>query len=117
MQEHAEFDIEDLKEHEEATKVKNINKIELGKYVSRCRDVAAVVLSGVLRRRYEIDTWYYSPFPEEFRQCETLYFCEFCMKFMASRLTLKRHQVALQLSDNHYDLTLTSSLDHRKSVS
>jgi histone acetyltransferase MYST1 len=34
------------KEHEEITKVKNIPRIELG--------------------RYEIDAWYYSPYPEEY---------------------------------------------------
>jgi len=34
------------KEHEEVTKVKNIDLIEFGKY--------------------EIDTWYFSPYPEEY---------------------------------------------------
>lgn len=75
--EHEEFDPKDLKEHEEATKVKNINKIELG--------------------RWEMDTWYYSPFPEEFRQCEKLWFCEFCLKFMKSATTLARHQKKCEL--------------------
>jgi len=45
--EHAEFDPASLREHEEFTKVKNIQTIELGKY--------------------EVDTWYFSPFPPAYK--------------------------------------------------
>ena len=62
------------KEHEEITKVKNINTIELG--------------------RYEIDTWYFSPYPEEFAKCDKLYLCEFCLKYMKKKKTLQRHKVS-----------------------
>ena len=48
------------KEHEEITKVKNITSIEIG--------------------RYEVDTWYYSPYPEEYCKDKKLYICEFCLK-------------------------------------
>jgi len=60
------------KEHEELTKMKNINRIELG--------------------RYEIDTWYFSPYPEEFAKCDKLYLCEFCLKYMKRKRTLIRHK-------------------------
>jgi histone acetyltransferase MYST1 len=53
--------------------VKNINVIELG--------------------RYEIDTWYFSPYPEEFAKCDKLYICEFCLKYMKKKKTLNRHKV------------------------
>jgi len=56
------------KEHEEITKVKNINTIELG--------------------RYEIDTWYFSPYPEEFAKCDKLFICEFCLKYMKKKRKL-----------------------------
>lgn len=59
------------REHEEKTKVKNIQVIELGKF--------------------ELDTWYYSPFPQEYACCHKLYFCEFCLKYMHSKKTLVRH--------------------------
>jgi len=65
------------KEHEEITKVKNINMIELG--------------------RYEIDTWYFSPYPEEFAKCDKLYLCEFCLKYMKKKKTLVRHKVSIRL--------------------
>jgi histone acetyltransferase MYST1 len=66
------------KEHEEITKVKNINTIEIG--------------------RYDIDTWYFSPYPEEFAKCDKLYICEFCLKYMKKKKTLNRHKVRLFLS-------------------
>eukprot|EP00249_Psilotum_nudum_P004866 c18351_g1_i1 orf=345-1550(+) len=65
------------KEHEEKTKVKNIQVVELGKH--------------------EIDTWYYSPFPEEYSNEHKLYICEFCLKYMKKRKTLQRHKEKCQL--------------------
>ena len=59
------------KEHEEKTKVKNIQMIELGKY--------------------ELDTWYYSPFPDEYASAFKLFFCEYCLKYMHSKKTLVKH--------------------------
>eukprot|EP01111_Echinosteliopsis_oligospora_P005451 TRINITY_DN1879_c0_g1_i1.p1 TRINITY_DN1879_c0_g1~~TRINITY_DN1879_c0_g1_i1.p1 ORF type:complete len:401 (-),score=63.17 TRINITY_DN1879_c0_g1_i1:108-1310(-) len=65
------------KEHEEITKVKNINTIEIG--------------------RYEVDTWYFSPYPEEFAKCSKLYICEFCLKYMKKKKTLTRHKLKCDL--------------------
>jgi histone acetyltransferase MYST1 len=52
--------------------VKNIQTIEIGKF--------------------EVDTWYFSPYPEEFANCQKLYMCEFCLKYMKKRKTLQRHK-------------------------
>jgi histone acetyltransferase MYST1 len=59
------------KEHEEITKVKNIQSIILGKY--------------------EIETWYFSPYPEEYCGEDKLFVCEYCLKYMKKRKTLRRH--------------------------
>lgn len=59
------------REHEEKTKVKNIQCIELG-----C---------------FELDTWYYSPFPDEYATAHKLFFCEYCLKYMHSKKTLVKH--------------------------
>lgn len=75
MQGHEELDAASLREHEEFTKVKNIATIELG--------------------RYEIETWYFSPFPPEYNDCVKLYFCEFCLNFMKHKEQLQRHMVSL----------------------
>ena len=42
---------------------------------------------------YEIDTWYYSPYPSEFTNNKILYICEFCLKYMSKKSTLIRHMV------------------------
>jgi hypothetical protein len=59
-------------EREQATKVKNIQTVELGKY--------------------EMETWYYSPYPEEFSKCAKLFLCEFCLKYFRKSKTLERHK-------------------------
>jgi histone acetyltransferase MYST1 len=61
------------KEHEEITKVKNIQSIVLGKY--------------------EIDTWYFSPYPEEYAGDEKMHICEYCLKYMKKQKTLINHAV------------------------
>ncbi|EDV94464.1 histone acetyltransferase KAT8 [Drosophila grimshawi] len=50
------------KEHEQITKVKYIDKLIFG--------------------YYEIDAWYFSPFPGEYGKARVLYVCEFCLKYM-----------------------------------
>lgn len=41
--------------------------------------------------RYEIETWYSSPYPQEYASAPKLYICEFCLKYMKTRTILKRH--------------------------
>jgi len=65
------------REHEEITKVKNIQFIELGKY--------------------EVETWYFSPFPEEYCNEEKLYVCEFCLKYVKKKKALMRHRLKCEL--------------------
>ena len=60
-----------IKAHEEATKIRTIEEIIMGKY--RCC------------------TWYFSPFPEEYHNIKILYFCEFCLNFYIKKEELERH--------------------------
>ncbi|CAM9292534.1 unnamed protein product [Phaeothamnion confervicola] len=60
------------REHEEVTKVKNIQRVEMG--------------------RYEMETWYFSPYPDDYSRLDRLYVCEFCLKYMRKRATLERHR-------------------------
>lgn len=59
------------KEHEAITRVKYIDSIEMGKY--------------------EIDTWYYSPYPEEYAKVKKLFICEYCIKYMKFESTYRKH--------------------------
>jgi histone acetyltransferase MYST1 len=60
------------REHEETTKVKNIEKIIMG--------------------GWEVEAWYYSPFPEAYCDLETLYVCEFCLTYMRKARTFRHHK-------------------------
>ena len=60
---HGNSDLAELEaEHHEITKVKNISKIIMGKYT--------------------VEAWYYSPFPHPYNQLDSLYICEYCLKYM-----------------------------------
>ena len=43
--------------------------------------------------RFEIDTWYFSPYPEDYGKCPKLWLCEFCLKYMRLEKTYRYHQV------------------------
>ncbi|KAJ1432037.1 acyl-CoA N-acyltransferase [Ochromonadaceae sp. CCMP2298] len=58
-------------EHDEITKVKNIQSIVLGKF--------------------NIDAWYFSPYPEEYAGDDKLHVCEFCLKYMKKEKPLRNH--------------------------
>jgi len=60
------------KEHETLTKVKYIDRIQIG--------------------RFEIDTWYFSPYPEEYGKCPKLWICEYCLKYTRLEKSYKYHQ-------------------------
>ncbi|CAB4067211.1 MYST1 [Lepeophtheirus salmonis] len=59
------------KEHEALTKVKYIDRIQFGKY--------------------EIDTWYFSPYPEEYGKQPKLWICQYCLKYMKFEKTYRYH--------------------------
>ncbi|XP_048360568.1 histone acetyltransferase KAT6B isoform X2 [Sphaerodactylus townsendi] len=41
--------------------------------------------------KYEIQTWYSSPYPQEYAKLSKLFLCEFCLKYMKSKNILLRH--------------------------
>ncbi|TFK54141.1 histone acetyltransferase ESA1 [Heliocybe sulcata] len=56
----------------EIARVKNLDKLQMGKY--------------------EIDAWYFSPYPQEYAHIPVLYLCEFCLSYFASHFMLSRHR-------------------------
>ena len=78
--EHEGLDEQSLLEHEEITKIKNINYVLFGKHTMEC--------------------CYYSPFPKEFfpnGPIECLYFCEFTFNFFKTKNELVRYQTIYNL--------------------
>uniref|UniRef100_H3A8L0 Histone acetyltransferase n=1 Tax=Latimeria chalumnae TaxID=7897 RepID=H3A8L0_LATCH len=64
------------KEHEAITKVKYVDKIHIG--------------------NYEIDAWYFSPFPEDYGKQPKLWICEYCLKYMKFEKTYRYHLTQCQ---------------------
>ena len=58
-------------------KVKNIQVVEFG--------------------RFEMDTWYYAPYPEPYASQHKLYICEYTLKYFRKKKTLIRHLAKLDL--------------------
>lgn len=61
------------------------------------------MIKTILFGRYELDTWYHSPYPEEYARLGRLYICEFCLKYMKSQTILRRHMVS-QTGRSHHDI-------------
>ena len=59
------------KEYESLTKVKYIDCVQFGKY--------------------EIDCWYFSPYPEEYGRSQKLWICEFCLRYTKCLTTYRVH--------------------------
>ncbi|MBN3323704.1 KAT8 acetyltransferase, partial [Atractosteus spatula] len=64
------------KEHEAITKVKYVDKIQIG--------------------NFEIDAWYFSPFPEDYGKQPKLWICEYCLKYMKYEKTFRYHLTQCQ---------------------
>jgi len=41
---------------------------------------------------YNVETWYWSPYPDEYRNVPKLYMCEYCLKYMRKPKTLEAHK-------------------------
>ncbi|XP_068605944.1 histone acetyltransferase KAT7-like [Brachionichthys hirsutus] len=65
----------------------DLEKLRLAGRVSEGSNMIKNIVFG----RYELDTWYHSPYPEEYARLGRLYMCEFCLKYMKSQTILRRH--------------------------
>ncbi|KAG7822507.1 hypothetical protein KL909_004195 [Ogataea angusta] len=43
-------------------------------------------------RNFEIDTWFKSPYPQQYSSNYVLHLCEYCLKYFSSSFTLRRHE-------------------------
>jgi histone acetyltransferase HTATIP len=56
----------------EISRVRNLEKIQMGKH--------------------EIEPWYFSPYPQEFGDCDMVYICEFCLGYFGEMKQFERHR-------------------------
>ena len=61
----------------EISRVRNLNRIQIG--------------------NFEMEPWYFSPYPSAFASADTVYICEFCLSYYASLQTFTRHRAKCTL--------------------
>ena len=55
--------------------------------ISRVRNLSKIAFS-----EYEIEPWYFSPYPIEFTEAEIVYICEFCLSYFDAARPFERHR-------------------------
>ncbi|KAL3127607.1 histone acetyltransferase [Cryptosporidium hominis] len=75
--EHEGMDHSAILDHEETTRLRTIGRVRIGKFI--------------------LDTWYFSPLPDEYQNVDTLHFCEYCLDFFCFEDELIRHLSRCQL--------------------
>ncbi|XP_016343220.1 histone acetyltransferase KAT7-like isoform X3 [Sinocyclocheilus anshuiensis] len=82
----SDYDLE-LFRKAQARALDDLEKLRLQGQVTEGGNMIKTIVFG----RYELDTWYHSPYPEEYARLGRLYMCEFCLKYMKSQTILRRH--------------------------
>ncbi|XP_050534084.1 histone acetyltransferase KAT6B isoform X1 [Daktulosphaira vitifoliae] len=77
-------DVEIFKETRKRALNSTIQTSEVSGSLSRC---PAAIQFG----KYEVETWFSSPFPQEYARLPKLFLCEFCLKYTKSKSVLERH--------------------------
>ena len=55
--------------------------------ISRVRNLERIQMGS-----YEIEPWYFSPYPAEFVDSEMVYICEFCLSYFGNNMQFTRHR-------------------------
>lgn len=61
----------------EISRVRNLDKVQMGKF--------------------EIEPWYFSPYPIDFVDADMVYICEFCLSYYGEEMAFTRHRAKCQL--------------------
>ncbi|KAG4302562.1 hypothetical protein PCANB_001124 [Pneumocystis canis] len=61
----------------EISRVKNLTMVQIGKY--------------------QVEPWYFSPYPIELTELDLIYICEFCFSYFGSRKQYERHRIKCTL--------------------
>ena len=55
--------------------------------ISRVRNLGKIAFG-----EYEIEPWYFSPYPQAFTEADIVYICEFCLSYFDTGRTFERHR-------------------------
>ncbi|KAF3935505.1 hypothetical protein ABW19_dt0200662 [Dactylella cylindrospora] len=81
-------------EPEGFSKEKEIEKLRTsGSMTQSAHEVARVRnLSKLQIGKFEVETWYFSPYPSELTECDVVYICEFCLSYFGEERRYQRHR-------------------------
>ncbi|KAF3846985.1 hypothetical protein F7725_004063, partial [Dissostichus mawsoni] len=68
-----------------------LEKLRLSGQVSEGNNMIKTIVFG----RYELDTWYHSPYPEEYARLGRLYMCEVCVEASSRRRDLQEGNISV----------------------
>jgi len=76
------------------SKEKEIEKLRTSGSMTQCvAEIARVKnIDRIVMGRHEVETWYFSPYPEEYCNVEKIYICEFCLDYFPSPRMFERHR-------------------------
>ena len=84
----SEFDLKLFREAQ--AKACEVLEHEITQHYSRS-DLSEYRIKKLEIGRFEMTTWYASPYPEEYARLPKIYLCEFCLKYMKTATILRRH--------------------------
>ncbi|EWC45383.1 hypothetical protein DRE_00782 [Drechslerella stenobrocha 248] len=81
------------------SKEKEIEKLRTsGSMTQSAHEVARVRnLSKLHIGKFEVETWYFSPYPSELTECDVVYICEFCLSYFGEERRFQRHRMKCEL--------------------
>ncbi|KAJ3049531.1 Histone acetyltransferase [Rhizophlyctis rosea] len=76
------------------SKEKEIDKLRTsGSMTQSVAEIARVKnIKKIIMGQHEVETWYFSPYPEEYCAYPSLYICEFCLEYMPTQRAFERHR-------------------------
>uniref|UniRef100_A0A2K5SGR2 Histone acetyltransferase n=1 Tax=Cebus imitator TaxID=2715852 RepID=A0A2K5SGR2_CEBIM len=77
----------DIFQRAQAWASEDLKKLRLQGQITERSNMIKTIAFGC----YELDTWYHSPYPEEYAWLGRLYMCESCLKYMKSQTILHQH--------------------------
>lgn len=88
-----------LQDPENFSKEKEIEKLRTsGSMTQSAHEISRVRnLSKIQMGEFEIEPWYFSPYPIEFTEVDMVYICEFCLCYFGEYARFKRHRLKCDL--------------------
>ncbi|TPX56182.1 hypothetical protein PhCBS80983_g04729 [Powellomyces hirtus] len=81
------------------SKEKELEKLRVGGSMTQCLTEVARLknINKIVMGKFEVEAWYFSPYPEEFNQSPRIYICEFCLEGIGSQRQFERHRAKCNL--------------------